>query len=1318
MTAVHDGEIVTFYSYKGGTGRTMALANIAWILAANGCRVLAVDWDLEAPGLHKFFRPFLDEESLTKLPGLLNLIMDFGFRATELGPDNLPPDDDDAHYDHFAQLDGAELPIRWEFGDGSLDLLPAGRLDRSYTGSYSSFDWNHFHERLRGAAFFRALRRSMKRSYDYVLIDSRTGLSDAGDICTALIPDTLVNCFTMSEQSIEGAAMVARRISGLNRERTVRILPVPMRLEVGEKERLDIGRATAQVRFDQFLGHLPDGDRTRYWRSVEVPYVPYYSYEEILAVFADLPGATNTVLGAFERVTAEITQGKVSALPPIREDLRQHHLRAFQRPRPAPPADIRLSYVAEDRPWADWIMAVLQRAGYRVSRRSLDAETADARGSTDPSDASRTVAVLSRSYVGSAECRAVEDESRRGDPLGSHRLVVPISVGGPAFANPLPVRATVDLDQLDEEGAYQVVLAAVGGEVLNAGQEAAGTSSGPRFPGSNPPIWRVPARNENFTGRAELLETLRDQLLEGGSAALLQVLHGLGGVGKTQIALEYAHRFKSDYDIVWWIPSEEPNRVTQLLADLAIALGVRSQSANVEDAARAVLDLLRAGGPGKRALLVFDNVEARESFDVLKGLIPTGGAAHVLITSRDRAPAAQLGTTALDVNVFNRDESVAHLLAHVPHLSDADAHQLAEQLGDLPIVIELAAAWLRETGRSAASYSKELADNPEIVLSEASGTYEQPVSAVWRATIEQLRERSAAAVRMLELCAFFGPEPISEQLIYSKEFVKALTALDPLVGDDRMMVGRLVRQLTRFALARVDHAEKGVQIHRLLQSLVRDGMESSERASARLAVQRILAEMRPTDDDVENPENEQRYQILWPHLYECHADRAVEGGPRQLMIDRVRFLRARGQLGRALELAERMAQEWAGVSPADDMWLLRLRFEIANVKREQGDAASALAIDEDVHELQWRSPEIGPDHLHTLRTAGSLAADLRSLGKWRAALERDRKTCQLIEDEYGERDKYTLNLTNNLAVSLRINGQPFEARDVDERVYRIRREDLGEAHPSTLSSATSLGRDLRDCGQLSESLALLQTTVAVAERAHGEEHPMVLRAARSLAITERRLGRHRDAYRRTEQYLDRFRRVFGDSPETLACELSHAANLSASGNVAEAKDLTATLLAKYVARFGAEHPHTLACANNLAVQLLFTGPVSDAVDLATDTHRSLTERLGTDHPFTMACAGNLASELAEAGKHSEALELSTMTAKRLARVLGERHPDTIDARANQAVVLHRSGRRSDADALRSQLLDLMGALYDDDHQSPDALRRWQVLGRDLEPHST
>jgi MinD-like ATPase involved in chromosome partitioning or flagellar assembly len=330
MTEDRRGQVVTFYSYNGGTGRTMAIANVAWILAANGMRVLVADWDLESPGLHRFFGPFLPAGAFAHTGGVIDLVREFEWAATkEARPWQ-------SSYEQYARVQTYSFPLDWEFPDGgTLDFLSAGRQNNDYAASIQGLDWDMFYEHLGGGQFLDALRADMKRRYDYTLIDSRTGVSDVAEICTIQLPDVLVPCFTYSEQSINGSAQVARMVQQRYDNRNIRVLPVPMRVDLAESAKANAGRLVSMQRFAGMPSGMTAAERSQYWTSVQVPYQPFYAYEEILATFADSPGSTNSLLSAYESIARHVSLGAATALPAIDEAARQRIAAQFMRPVPA-----------------------------------------------------------------------------------------------------------------------------------------------------------------------------------------------------------------------------------------------------------------------------------------------------------------------------------------------------------------------------------------------------------------------------------------------------------------------------------------------------------------------------------------------------------------------------------------------------------------------------------------------------------------------------------------------------------------------------------------------------------------------------------------------------------------------------------------------------------------------------------------------------------------------------------------------------------------------------------------------------------------------
>ncbi|WP_042403751.1 FxSxx-COOH system tetratricopeptide repeat protein [Streptacidiphilus carbonis] len=1298
-----NGRIITFYSYKGGTGRTMALANTAWILAANGHRVLTVDWDLEAPGLAHFFRPFLDQDDLAATTGVIDLIMDYRDEALREQPH------EEGWHREFAKVRRHALSLNWSMFQegGRLDLLSAGQVRSDYAATVAAINWDHFYAELNGSQFFDAMRSDMRAHYDYVLIDSRTGLSDIADICTVEMPDDLVVCFTLSDQSIEGASAIARTVNERYRTKGIRILPVPMRVDDFEKVKADAGRALARQRFGGLPEDMNEAQLAQYWGAVEIPYRPFYAYEEILAGFGDQPGSPTSMLSACERLTAALTRDRVVGLPAMPEDVRLRYADSFTRRRPAIREDIFLSYAPEDRMWADWIEALLTRAGLRVLPREVGADPrAEAERGMDA--AARTLVVLSPAYVRSPQAHAVWNSVTDADPAGVRRELIPVRVGDVRLTAPFNNRNQVDVLRLDEAQAASVLLRA-----LRRGEQDVHKllgAEGPRFPGTRPAIWNVKPRNPAFTGRSAILESLRDQLRGGNPAVVLPTpttLYGLGGVGKTQVALEYAHRFMADYDLVWWVDAEQSDQVMLSLAELAGKLDLRPGD-NVAEAAEAAREALRQGTRVDRWLLIFDNADRPSE---IARFLP-GGPGHVLITSRNQAWTGQ--AEPLPVDVFTRQESVEHLRRRNTGLSRSDADRVADAVGDLPLAVEIAAAWLETTGTPVSSYIAELQDEAVKALTTTQQEipdYPRRFSATWNVSIARLRERSPAANRLLQLCAYFSADPIAIGLIYNDQMLRSLVSLDPELQES-VMLGKVVQAITRYGLAKVDSNSRTFQVHRMVQAVIRSEMSRDQQEAAKHEVHQILAGARPGALDVDDWASWPDFERIWPHLGPSEAQDCDESEVRQLLIDRVRYLWKRGELEAAQELGHRLEDAWTAKLGPNDRQTLLLRFQLANVVRSQGRFEEALELDQST--LERQRTLLGPDHLHSLMTAGSLAGDLRALGRFKAAMELDLETYSKLRDTYGELSNRTLLTANNLALDYRFTGDYEAARQLDQETFDKRDAVLGSIHQDTLASKAALAEDLRALGDYEGSVQLLEEFQEAYREVPVTDLPK-LRYAKSYAVALRRVGRQGEARQLTKDTYDRYLERYGaDAPDTLACALNLAADYSAAGDKEAARDFAAEVLQGYRQSLGNDHPYTLACANNVGIYLRDSGQLTEATALCETTLASMQRVLGPEHPFTLSVMVNLANCYGDSGNLDRAEDLGRTALRGLVERYGPQHPDVVVCEGNLAVTLRDSGRRTEAVELRSRVVDELIRQVGEEHPATRNVRGWKRNGRDLE----
>jgi len=1301
------GKVATFYSYKGGAGRTMALANVAWILASNGRRVLIVDWDLESPGLHKYFPPsVLDPDSLRSTLGVIDIVREFE-RAADRSPDLDPR----AWHREHALVRHHAIKLRWSFpGRGHVHFLSAGQRNRDYSVAIASLDWDHFYDQLGGGLLFDAMRADMRENYDFALIDSRTGLSDVADICTLHLPDILVDCFTLNNQSIEGAAEVARAVAAHSGQRHIRVLPVPMRVDEGEKKKADFGRAVAREQFSGFPEGLDPVSATRYWGAVEIPYRPFYAYEETLAVFGDTTGLTTSLLAAYERLTAELTSGTVATLPPLPEEKRQAVLEELTRRRAPIAGEIAVAYVAEDRTWAEWVAGALGQIGY-PSHIHLLGGTSGAQLVGDSH--TRVVMVMSSEAARSAHALTT------GRALAESGRLLSLAV----ISETRPDRSLIGVGNINLVGLgeREATRALVRGLGLPEGDAVADGAGQARFPGISPRILSAPGRNATFTGRDEILEQLRDEIVGGSPAVILPVaLHGLGGVGKTQVALEYVHRFKSDYDLIWWVEAEQADFISSSLAELARRLGLPIGD-NVPEAARTAREALRLGEPYNRWLLVFDNAADPNELSPYVPDLPSTGTGHVLITSRNQAWASY--ANPLEVDVFSRPESIYHLTRRLPGLSADDASAIAETVGDLPLAVESATAWLASSGTPVRQYLEDLAKETDRVLSiRRTGEY-PALKATWNLAIQRLREKEPAAARLLELCAFMDPDSIAMALVLSDRMVAELRPLNEFVTD-KTVIGSIVQEIVLLSLIKVDSQNNSLRMHRLVQQAIREEFNEEERQSRYHAVHEILGGARPSEGELDDPENWPRYSIIWPHLAPSRAIECEQDHVRQLLVDRVRFLWKTGEYKGAMELGRSLEQGWVaaveqyGRDTATGLafyrQLLNLRCQIANVLRSQGQFRESRELDEQVLAEQKRV--LPARHPQTLQTASCLAADLRGLGLFQEALAMDLETYQDHLKAYWEDHPRALSEANNLAVSYRLVGDFAKALEIDKQTLVHRQAVLRDKHPHTLSSSVNLARDQRETGQYEVSVGWLRKAVADYREVVGEYAPETLQAAKSLAVSLRKAGQleeglilNRETYQR---YVDRYG---NQNPDTLACALSLAADLSANGDQIEAVRIAEEVLGHYQESRDPLHPYTLATINNLATYARKRGQSGKARDLAEQARNGFAARLGPHHPYTLAAAANLANCLADAGLNRDAEAMEREAAAAFEETLGTRHPDTLAVEGNRAITLSALDRTSEADELRDRLLRILAEVLGEHHGNYLALRRWQRLDWDLEP---
>lgn len=830
-----------------------------------------------------------------------------------------------------------------------------------------------------------------------------------------------------------------------------------------------------------------------------------------------------------------------------------------------------------------------------------------------------------------------------------------------------------------------------------------------------PAIWgNVPQRNKNFTGRVDILERLRQGTSSKITAVLPedpmpQALQGLGGVGKTAIAIEYAYRHRGDYDLVWWIPSDQLPLVRASLAALAVRLGLEAaMTTGIDAATQAVLDALRRGDPYSRWLLIFDNADQPEE---VMDLIPRGPG-DVLITSRNHRWQSVIDTVSMDV--FRREESKEFLIKRVPKgLSDSDAERLAEELGDLPLALEQAGAMLAETGMPVDEYLRLLDEHAAGIMSEGkSPDYPLSMTAAWKLSVSTLQRQLPQARELLRCCAFFGPEPIPRD-VFRVGTQAAETKVAGVISDP-ILLARAIRELARFALVIIDG--RSISVHRLIQALLRDELSAEEQSAYRHDVHLILAAAAPR-----NPDDERlwpRYRELVAHMASPSTELAKCQAPvvRAFALDMLRYLQQSGDSESCRSFAGLFIAQWTKDSGADSPDVLNAKRHLSNALRMLGRYTESSTMTRET--LATSRDTLGEKASLTLALRRSFGADLRARGDFPAALSLDEETRALLEDVYGAENREILTLLASLALDYGLNSDYPKAKDHYQAVFQLMSEPSSDtAATGLLGTWTGLAWAVRMCGNFAEARDVSEDAWDFGRERLGPEHIATLRSANAVSIASRRIPPAReDALVNTREILDLSTRVLGDGhPDTLAIAISLANLQRTVGDLDAALELAQRTVERYPAAYGEEHPYNYGCMANLALMRRVAGDNAAARELDERALKGMEKVLTRDHHYSLTIAVNLASDLAELGLTANARALGEGTLRRMRALLGETHPATLGCAANLSVDLRAVGDIEAADLLAAQTMNHYAQTLGMDHPDAVVAKTGGRLDADFDP---
>jgi hypothetical protein len=807
----------------------------------------------------------------------------------------------------------------------------------------------------------------------------------------------------------------------------------------------------------------------------------------------------------------------------------------------------------------------------------------------------------------------------------------------------------------------------------------------------------IPARNSHFTGRKEELETLRSRLADSSIEVLSQppqAVYGLGGIGKTEIAVEYAHRYAAHYDVVWWVRAEHPDRVRDSFVKLGRQLNLQDSFGYRDRSVFTVMDALRTGNPYRRWLLIFDNAAQPEVIDEFIPKGPSGG--HVIITSREQQWRRVTRAEGIEVTEFALQESIEFLRKRVKSLrAEAqtgpgdpgydDARRLAVALGNLPIAMDHAAAYLDETGASVDAYLELYRKDPYGLLSMNVDTeYPLPVAATWSISAALLVDDAA---EMFKLCAFFSPEPIAEELFLGGgSNVQAPRALKAMLNDpDR--IRHAVRQLHRYSLARIDWKRNVVMVHRVVQAVTRSAVRM-DRPEAwqeyQAAVHALLAASDPGNPDREN--NDPQYERSLQHLRPAGAIDTDNLALRQLIINQVRRLHLRGGFRDSLGLGEEALAVWRIKLGETDKQVLELAVEVGIALRLAERTEEAQTLNRETLEILRR--EHGEQNDIYLICANSYGADLRALGRFDEALELDLGLLPLFEQEFLIEHPRTLNVRNNLAADYRRLGRFRDALREDQINAAERERTLGASDLRTLTSKDAISFDLRGCGEYEFALDMAREVMNVLRSRTGGDNPDVLNAYKGFAVALRKAGLHKDALQESEVVLQRYRDYYRETPHryALRAAINRINDLRLAESLIDAERFGRETLAQAEELQSEKADIVYAAMVNLAVVLRLRNNPVEAREKDEHAYGGIAEYFGAEHPFALIAATNLASDMVAAGYLPEARELGERILEISRRVRGESHPDTLAIAANLSLDRQACGDIAAAEELREDTM--------------------------------
>lgn len=822
----------------------------------------------------------------------------------------------------------------------------------------------------------------------------------------------------------------------------------------------------------------------------------------------------------------------------------------------------------------------------------------------------------------------------------------------------------------------------------------------------------VPPHNLNFTGREEILVRVHDLLSESTGRSYL--LSGGGGIGKTQIATEYAHRYRDDYDLIWWISANSTTDVQQSYVNLARHLGLAEDGGSMDKVAQQVRDVLETDPDVGHWLLILDDVPDLDRLG--DAYLPSNGPGDIIITSRDQSWIPSGRSEGSVVPSLTPEESIALLRKVCPQglEDDEDALRIADRLEHLPLALAQVGAYLRDSLMSVEEFLRLIQDKFDDLVTyvESEDLYPRPLAAAWNMQLDDLRRGTGgdrALKRMVrefvQLCSFFGPRPLARTLFHRARGISTNPELAQILGNE-MALSRVLRYVSRHSLAEFDRTKHTFQMHVTFQSVVQSTLSDEERVRYRDLAHRLLAQSDPLGPEL--PQNWPEYQLLFTHVDASQAWRSHDPQVRGLVHNVIVYLVETDNNDAALNLADRAIEAWYDdVAQRFQVQLLRTR-----VLRIEGENEVALAEAERMYTEQVELE--GPESEEALEAHRARAIALSNLGYYSDALSMFEDIHRVRTARFTEDDENTLVIAHDIGSCLRRLGRFRDALELDRRTLEQRKYLFGSNGIPTLRTRLSIGLSLMALGHLGEAMETLEDCQRRFEATEADASAHTSDIPIFLSVINRRLGNHGLALELSEQA--RGSNVLHDRPHaraTLHFNSIHMVNLAFANRVTEAVEMTEDLLEHMDGQFPRRHLFPWASRANAAVVLRVAGEYERAYELDLTARKEI-RHLFPDALITLAAVEvNLGNDLFALGRLKEARAQDAASVELCTEALSENHLYLTTARRNLLISRRALGEdvREEWEALRDQY----AAWFGTDHRFVTTMAEFTRLDADVIP---